>query len=462
MNFIKKIGRGKLDMVSGSPWKQILLFSIPLLLGNILQQLYNTVDSMVVGNFVGSGALAAVGTSTPVIRLLIGFFMGVSAGTGIVVSQAFGAKDFDRLHTITHTITTVTLLVGTVISLAGAVFAPFILRMLNTPQSVFDMARDYMVITSAGILSVMMFNVVNGILHGMGDAGTPFLILLVSSLINIVLDLLFVIAFHWDVAGVAWATVIAQVAAVAFGLYRLGRSQARLSIHKLRINWSEMKKILHLGVPSGMQNVLQSVGNILVQGVINGFGPVIMAANIAVIKVDSFCTMPMMTFATAITVFVGQNVGAGRYDRIRTGTRAALCMSVGVSAVISAALYFFGSYPLRLFTNEAAVVQAGMDKFHIVAPFYFCISIFGVLSGVIRGNGQTVVPMIVGVLTMFIGRVPVSFLLSRQIGANGVHWSLSVQWALEAVVIMAYYFLGRWQKWLKLEKNSGVLMRETT
>ncbi len=448
-------------MTSGSPAKQILLFSIPLLLGNILQQLYNTVDSMVVGNFVGSGALAAVGTSAPVIRLMIAFFMGISAGTGIVVSQAFGAKDFDRLQTVSHTIVTVTLLLGALISAAGAALAPIILRLLNTPEAVFAIARSYMIITCTGILPVMMFNVINGILQGMGDAGTPFLILLVSSFINIVLDLLFVIAFHWDVAGVAWATVIAQTAAVAFGLHRLNRSQAHLSFRHLQISKAEIQKILHLGIPSGTQNVLQSVGNIIVQGVINGFGPVIMAANIAVIKVDSFCTMPMMTFATAITVYVGQNAGAGRYDRIRAGTRAALCMSVGVSAVISAVLYFFGSYPLRLFTNEAAVVQAGMDKFHIVAPFYFCIAVFGVLAGVIRGNGQTVVPMVVGVATMFIGRVPVSYFLSRQIGANGVHWSLSVQWVLEAAVILIYYFLGRFKKEPKITHNPGALIDET-
>lgn len=439
----KTRGHAGIDMVTSAPWRQIVLFSIPLLFGNVLQQLYNTVDSMVVGNLIGSAALAAVGTSAPMIRLLIALFMGVSAGGSIVISQAFGAGEEKRLRVVAHTVIALALLFGVLIAVIGYALSPALLTLMNTPPDVFDMALSYMRVTFLGILSVLLFNVLNGILQGVGDAKSPLYILLVCSVVNVALDLLFVAAFGWGVAGVAWATVIAQVLSAWFGILRVNRRRGalHLSPRHLTLDRAEIRTILRLGVPAGVQNALMSVGNILVQGVINGFGAVIMAANIAVIKVDSFCTMPMMTFATATTVFVGQNMGAGRQDRVRAGTRAALLMSVGLSLAISALLALFGRPLLRLFTQEMAVVEAGMDKIYIIAPFYFCIAVFGVLSGTIRGTGQSVVPMAVGVLTMFIGRVPVAYLLSQRIGANGVHWSLSVQWAAEALIISLYYLL---------------------
>ncbi|MDL2233497.1 MATE family efflux transporter, partial [Ruminococcaceae bacterium OttesenSCG-928-L11] len=437
--------RKQVDMTEGKPLVQILRFCVPLLLGNILQQLYNTVDSMVVGRFISSDALAAVGTSGPVINLMIAIFMGLSAGTGILISQAYGAKDFVLLQRIIHTITVLTVAVGAAVSLLGIVLTPQILTWLATPPEVMDAARTYMTITFLGILTLMLYNLINAVLQGTGDSRSPFLILLTCCCINIVLDLLFVIAFGWGVAGVAWATMIAQGCSVLFGVIRVNSGDApfRLQLKLSGVDREIAASICRLGIPAGMQNGLTSIGNILVQGVINSFGPVIMAANIAVIKVDSLCIMPIMTFGTAVTVYVGQNVGAGNHSRIREGVKVTLILSVVVSLVISLILVLFGDIPLALFTREQAVIQAGMDKFYRVAPFYFCIGVFGVLSGMLRGQGHTIAPMLIGVATMFAGRVPVAFLLPRLIGANGIHWSLSVQWGLEALIIVLYTFYMR-------------------
>lgn len=452
MQKMNRPGAGKrVDMVNGNPVKAIVLFAVPLLLGNILQQLYNTVDSIVVGNLVGSEALAAVGTSGPIIHLMIAFFMGISAGASIMVSQAVGGGNHERLGRIVHTILTLALVCGAALGVLGVAVTPVLLRLLNTPQDVFAMAAEYMRVSLMGIVTVMLFNVINGILQGMGDSKTPLYILMICSAMNVVLDVVFVAWLGMAVAGVAWATVISQLMSVLFGLMRLSRRDTgvRVRVRQLRIDRAEMLAILKLGVPTGLQQSLNSVGNILVQSVINSFGAVIMAANIAVIKLDSFCTMPMMTFTTAVTVFAGQNIGAKKTDRAMRGMRIGLVLSVSLSLLISLFLVWAGPVLLRLFTQDAAVVAAGMDKIRIIAPFYFCMGVFGIVAGVIRGSGQTLAPMLIGVTTMFLGRVPVAFWLSKLIGANGIHWSLSIQWGAEAVMILAYYLLYYRQKLLR-------------
>lgn len=445
---VRRHDTGGIDMTQGAPATQILRFCMPLLLGNVMQQLYNTVDSIIVGRFVSSNALAAVGASGPVLFFMLAFFMGMSAGASILISQAYGAKDPKKLREIIHTVLFLTLILSAVITTLGLTLTPSILRLLNTPAEVMGHAKTYMYITFGGIITLTTYNLLNSILHGIGDAKTPFLILVICCIINIVLDCAFVLLFHWGVAGVAWATVIAQCCSVIFGFLKLstGDKNLRISLRALRPTRDTVRQLLAIGIPSGTQNALSSVGNILVSRLLNGFGAVIMAANVAVIKVDSFCTMPAMAFSTAITVYVGQNVGAQKEGRIKQGMRAALFMSVGISVAISILLLLFGRYPLMLFTKETAVVEAGMDKFYRIAPFYFCLAVFNVFAGTIRGRGHAVAPMLIGVATMFIGRVPVAYFLSRLIGANGIHWSLAAQWFLEAVVIVIYYLSGRWKK----------------
>lgn len=439
---------GSVVLTEGSPLAKILAFSVPLLLGNILQQLYNTVDSIVVGNFVGSGALAAVGASGPIINLMISFFLGLSAGTSVLVSQAYGGKRWKELSRVTGTVTALMVLIAAAVTAAGLLLTPALLRLLQTPAEIFDAAAAYMRITFGGIVFLMLYNVFTGILQGAGDSFTPFLFLLISCLLNILLDLVFVAVLQWGVAGAAWATLIAQAVSVAFGFYRINHGHAGLSLNRanFRIDRPVLVKILRLGLPIGFQNALSSIGNLIVQALLNGFGPVVIAANTAVIKVDSFCTMPMSTFGTAVTVFVAQNLEAGGRSRIKAGVRSTLAVSCTLSAAISAFLFFFGSWPLRLFTGEEAVVAAGMDKFRIVAPFYIMMALFNIYSGVVRGCGKTFVPMLVSILSMFFGRVPTAWLLSSILEANGIHWSLSVCWTLEALAMGIYYYLGRWNR----------------
>lgn len=438
---------GNVDLTTGSPLKKILIFSVPLLMGNILQQLYNTADSIIVGNFVGSGALAAVGSSGPVINLLISFFLGLSAGTSVLISQAYGGKSRSDLSKIAGTVTSLILLIAVAISIIGILLTPILLNLLNTPSDIFQAAVVYMRITFGGTIFLMLYNVFTGILQGVGDSFSPFIFLIISCGINIILDIVFVAAFQWGVAGAAWATMIAQMVSVVFGFFRINQSKTgiALTLTTLRMNRKILGEILRLGIPIGIQNSLSSIGNLIVQALLNGFGSTIIAANTAVIKVDSFCTMPMSTFGTAITVFVAQNLGNKNTQRIQEGVRQTLWVSCSVSAAISAFLFFFGSYPLRLFTSESAVVAAGMDKFHIVAPFYIMMALFNIYSGVIRGCGKTFIPMLVSILSMFLGRVPAALLLSSQLGANGIHWSLSVCWTLEALAMGIYYYFGHWK-----------------
>lgn len=430
----------KIDMTEGDPCRLILQFSMPLLLGNLLQQMYNTVDSMVVGKLVGNTALAAVGVSGSVMHLILSFFLGLAAGTSVAISQAFGAKDTEKQSRIVHTLLLTTFLVSLVSMTAGILLTDPILRWMDTPDNVIEEAKIYMMIMFGGISCTMLYNIITGLLQGMGDAVSPFIILLVCSCLNVVLDLFLVGVLKMGVDGVAWATIFSQLVSVIVGLRKIHRGHVPLRRDSLRIDTGELFSILRLGVPAGLQNTLSSIGNILVQGVMNGFGAVVMAANVAVIKIDSFCTMPMMTFATATTVYVGQNAGAERDDRIRQGVRTSLLMSCSVSMLISLFLVFFGEWPLRLFTNDPEVIQVGMNKFHIVGGFYWCMAVYNTFSGTMRGKGYSVVPMIIGICTMFIGRVPVAYLLSARIGANGIFWSLSVQWALEAVIMTIYYF----------------------
>lgn len=443
----KKDSHTGIDMTVGNPMEKILKFSVPLLLGNILQQLYNTVDSIVVGQYIGSEALAAVGASGPVINLLVSFFLGISVGTGIVISQAFGAKDYDKLKSATGTVCTITVLTGLFLMAAGIPSSSLLLKLVNTPADIMEPSVTYMQITFAGVLFLMLFNMFNGIFQGVGDSVSPFIFLAISCAINIVLDLVFVASLGWGVAGVAWATLLAQLCSVAFAAFWLARPASPIHISRKDLIMSPplLKEVIRLGIPSGFQNSLSSIGNIIVQTVLNSFGTTVIAANIAVIKIDSFCTMPMMTFGSAISVFAGQNTGAAKPERLRQGVRSTLIVSTVISALISTFLFFWGDLPLRLFTTEEAVVQAGMDKFRIVAPFYLTMGIFGILSGTVRGCGHPRFPMLVGILSMFLGRVPAALLLSRFIGANGVHWSLSICWTMEAVAMAVYYLFGHWR-----------------
>lgn len=444
----------QVDMIHEKPLWAFLWFTFPLLLGNLLQQMYSTVDSIVVGNLVGKDALAAVGAGSSITSLMLSFFSGISAGASIVVSNIMGKKEEKSLERLTHTLISLALLAGAILGALGWALTPRLLTLLRVPAGIRDLSGNYMSISLAGIGAVMLFNILNGILHGLGNARTPMMILGLCSVLNIVLDILFVAVGHWSVAGVAWATLIAQLLSAAFGALRLNRIHpaVRLKLSRLRIHWKETKNVLRIGMPAAVQHSMNAVGNLIVQSVLNQFGETVIAANVAVMKVDSICVLPMLSFATAITVFTGQNAGANQPGRIRQGARVAVISGMVMAAAVTLVLLFLGPALLGLFIRpeEDEVIRAGMEKIRIIAPFYCCMGLANILAGVIRGIGNTLAPMMIGLTAMFLGRVPVSMLLSQRIGANGVHWSLAVEWAVEAVLMLGFFLFVR----RKLAKES--------
>ncbi len=436
------------DLTSGSPLKQILLFSLPLLMGNVFQQLYNTVDSMIVGNFVGKEALAAVGASGPIINTLISFLMGLSVGTGIIISQSYGARNMERLQKAVNTIITVIILLSVLLGAAGIVLSPALLKFVQTPADVLGPGIVYLRITFGGIIFLMLGNIMSGIFQGIGDSVSSFIFLAISCVINILLDLVFVVFFHWGVAGVAWATLIAQLCSVLFAIFKINRpvSPVHFTPKNFGIDFPVLKNIMRLGLPAGFQNALAQLGNLLISTMLNSYGSSVIAANVAVIKIDSFAIMPAMTLGSALSVYVGQNIGADKQERISIGVHRTIMLSICISAAVSLLLFCFGNVPMSLFTNDASVVQLGVDKIHRMAPFYFALGLSQCFIGTARGHGRTTVPMIIGILAVFAVRVPSAVILSQMIGVNGIHWSHSICWSGEMLMQAAYYFFGGYRQ----------------
>ena len=342
------------SMTSGNILKQLIWFSIPLLLGNLFQQLYNTVDSVIVGNFVGKSALAAVGASAPIINMLVGFFMGLATGASVVISQYYGAKDEKRLHDAVHTSMALTIVVGIVMTVIGSVLSPLMVSLIGTPQDVFDNATLYLQIYFYGVLGLMVYNMGSGILRAVGDAKRPLYFLILSSVINIVLDYVFVVYFGMGIAGVAWATLIAQCTSAILVMILLVRTKEpyRINLKDLKMNKEMLKKVVAIGLPSGIQQSIVSFSNVIVQSYINGFGSGAMAGNSAWTKIDSFIMLPMQSFGLAATTFTGQNLGAKQPERAQKGARTALWLSISVTIFLSILVFLNGTTLLNIFSHR--------------------------------------------------------------------------------------------------------------
>jgi putative MATE family efflux protein len=436
-------------MTDGIIWKEILLFSIPLLLGNLFQQLYNTVDSIVVGNYIGSHALAAVGASNPIINLLVGFFMGISTGAGVLISRYFGAKNQEDLTKSVQTSIIVTTLSGIVLTFIGILFTPLILKWVGTPEDVMADSILYLQIYFAGILSVMLYNMGSGILRAVGDSKRPLYFLCISSIINIVLDLYFVISLHMGITGVALATLIAQSVSAVLVLYILIRTKEsyRFSLKNLHLDMPILKNIIRLGLPSGIQNAIVSFSNVIVQSNINAFGSDAMAGCGSYVKLDGFAIMPIMSFSMAITTFTGQNMGAEKYDRVKEGAKSCLWLSLGVITSISLLLFLFGDHVLKIFSQDEQVLYYGVYMLKVLVPGYIFLSITQILAGVIRGAGVAAVPMYIMVGCWCIFRI------IWIVGAMSIYPDIIVvflgytlSWILSSIIIFRYYQKGSWLK----------------
>lgn len=445
-----------IDMTQGSPGKQIVAFTLPMLIGNIAQQLYNTVDSIIVGKFVGDNALAAVGSAGPILNLLLVLFVGISVGAGIMVSQYFGAKQREELSRTIGCCITLTLLASIVVMALTPFIARPLLHLLKTPDSIIDWCESYLIILFVGVAGLAFYNILGGILRGLGDSVSALLYLLVATVINIVLDYLFVAVFGMGVAGVALATVIAQFVSAFLSFLKLCRMRDIFDMDKkyLKPEKLYLGNVVRLGLPSGLTQAVFSMSMIVVQSLTNSFGELFIAANVIVMRVDGFAMMPAFSFGTAMTTFTGQNIGAKKMDRVIQGTKQGTLIAVGTSTVITILILVFGKYLMGIFTSTPELVTLSFNMMKILAVGYIAMEVTQCLSGVMRGAGDTVTPMWISVVTTVIIRIPLAYgiaYLTRtpklpRGNSACIFISLLISWVIGAGITFLFYKSGRWKR----------------
>ena len=443
-------------MTEGAPWKRLLEFSVPMLLGNFAQQLYNTVDSIVVGEYIGDLALSAVGSAAPILNLLLALFVGVSTGAGIVVSQYYGAGARDKLsHSIGNCIT-LGFIATVATMLIGILITRPLLTLLDTPVSIYEWCADYLTLYFWGAIGFTFYNILSGILRGLGDSVSALLFLLVAAGLNIVLDIWFVAGLSMGVPGVALATVISQGISAVLCLFKLLRMR---DIFDLK--WSALKlrkdialRIVNLGLPSGITQAILSVAMLTVQALTNNMGEMIIACAVVIMRVDGFAMLPNLSFGQAMTVYTGQNVGARRLDRVQSGTKQGLIMNVSISAFITAVILVFGPFLFSLFTETPELIDLATRMMRLLAVGYICMAVTQTLGGVMRGAGDTMTPMWISLLTTIAFRVPMAYLLAYLTrcaewpnGRPEALWgSLLLCWTLGAILSFIFYRRGKWKR----------------
>lgn len=444
------------DMTVGNPGKQIVAFAIPMLIGNIAQQLYNTADSVIVGRYVGDNALAAVGSASPILNLLLVLFVGISVGAGIMVSQYFGAKQREDLSGTIGSCITLTAISSLFIMIIGPLVSGPLLQYLDTPESIIGWCESYLNIIFIGILGMAYYNILGGVLRGLGDSVSALAYLLIATIVNIVLDILFVASFHMGVAGVALATAIAQALSAILCFWKLLRMSDIFDMKKkyLKLHKKYAMMTIRLGLPSGLTQAIFSMAMIIVQSLTNSFGEMFIAANVIVMRVDGFAMMPNFSFGTAMTTYAGQNVGARELDRVDQGAKQGTFIAMGVSAAITALILIFGKYLMGIFTDTSELVDMSMRMMRILAVGYIAMAVTQSLSGVMRGAGDTMTPMWISLITTVAIRVPVAYgiaYLTRSEQYPGgrcesIFISLLFSWTLGAVITFICYKWGRWKK----------------
>lgn len=444
------------DMTAGKPWKSILTFTLPMLIGNVAQQLYSTVDSIVVGRYVGDNALAAVGSSLPILNMLLVLFIGISAGASVMVAQYFGAKNREGLSYSIGNAITVTAIACLFLMIGATPFVRPVLKLLNTPDSILDWCTEYLTISLIGIAGMAYYNILSGIIRGLGDSFSTLIYLLVATFINIVLDIYFVASLKMGVAGVALATVIAQIVSSVLCLIKLSRMSDvfDFGIKFLKPSSRYVKTIIKLGLPSGLTQAIMSSAMIIVQSLTNQFGELFIAGNVVIMRVDGFAMMPNFSFGMALTTYAGQNVGAGLYDRVVKGAKQGTLMAVGCSAAITAILLLFGKGLMAIFSETQELVDTSYDLMKILAAGYIAMAVTQSLSGIMRGAGDTVTPMWISLITTVIVRVPLAYGISYLTRTpelpfgrcECIQISLLCSWVFGALLTAVFYKKGNWKK----------------
>lgn len=436
-------------MTEGSIPRRIIAFAMPLILGNLFQQMYNTVDSIIVGRFIGGTALAAVGSSTPIVGLLVGMFVGLTSGASVVISQHFGAGRLEEVKKAIHTTLFFSVIFGIALSAVGYVMTDRILIWIDTPPEVFRQASVYLKVFFSGVFFMGLFNMGAAVLRGMGDSHSPLYYLSMVCVVNIILDVVFVVGFGTDVEGAALATIIAQAIAAFLVIRKMMRfpEAYRLVLKEVRCHWDQLKMILRVGIPTGLQSMVISLSNVILQGAINGFGADAMAGWSAYSKLDTILLMPFQSFGIAMTTFTGQNIGANRLDRVSGAVRAAAVMSCVWAALSGITLYVLAEPALAIFCEETAVLDYGVYMLRNMVPFYFLLGLNQVFAGTINGAGDTTATMVVAVGNMCVLRIFVLNLLSCYVTTfEVIFYTYIITWFGCAFCQGLYYFSGRWKK----------------
>lgn len=429
-------------MTEGSIARHIISFAIPLLIGNIFQQLYNTVDTWVVGNYVNNRAYSAVGTVGPIVNMLIGFFMGLSSGAGVVISQYYGAQQPDKVKQTVHTALLMTLILGIVFTVLGITMIPVMLQLINMPMEVRGEATTYLSIYFAGLLGLMFYNIGAGILRAVGDSKRPFYFLVISAVINIVLDLLFVLVFHMGVAGVALATIIAQSVSAILIIMILLRTNTCIKLipKELRLHWDMLKKIFTVGIPAALQMAITSFSNIFVQSYINHFGEFCMSGWTTYAKVDQLLFMPMQSISLASTTFVGQNLGRNQPQRARQGVQVSLFLALAATAILTVPVVFFAEPIVRFFNADPQVIEYGTLLLQWLSPFYLLCCFNQIYSGALRGAGNSRAPMIIMLSSFVAFRQIYLFIMARVCNEIlPIAMSYPAGWLLCTILTATYY-----------------------
>lgn len=434
-------------MTEGNIFKSILFFSIPLILGNLLQQMYNAVDSIIVGNCVGRNALAAVGSSTSLIYLLIAFSQGAAVGAGVVVSQYLGAKNEKGVHFSVHTALAISVLLGLALTVGGILFSRPLLVWMNTPSEILQEAVTYLQIYSAGMVFNVVYNMAAGIMNAAGNSKRSLCYLAVASLVNVVLDLLLIAGLQMGVAGAAIATNISQVVSCVLAMLFLMRvpEQYQVKLNKIRIQKKEALRIVKIGLPTGFQNMVISLSNMLVQSSVNAFGAAAMAGFGAYMKIDGFNILPITSFSMAVTTFTGQNYGAGKYDRVKKGMMVTMMMGIIYTLALGAFLLTFSEQTIRLFNRDTEVIAIGMTTMRYFCPFYWALSIMHALAGTVRGTGKSVPPMVILILSLCVFRIGwITFIVPHFSTIDGVFVLYPVSWIFGMILMGLYTWKGKW------------------
>jgi len=435
------------DLTEGKEGKLILKFAIPMLMGNVFQQLYNVVDSIIIGKVLGKEALAAVGANFPLIFALISFVVGIAIGATVIISQYFGAKQMDKVKRTIDTLYIFMFFAAIALTFIGIFGSKYIFQLISLPEDVLGPAVEYFNVYAIGFVFFFGFQGTSAILRGLGDSKTPLYFLMISTVINIILDIFFVVVLKLGIQGVAAATVIAQAGAFFSVVWYLNKYHSFIDISPLKMKFDReiFSKSLKIGLPSGFQQTFVSVGFLALYRIVNQFGTPTIAAYSVAMRIDMFAAMPAMNFSAAISTFVGQNIGANKFDRIGRGLNATLIMTNIISVIVSVFALLFARQLIGVFIDDPEVINIGVQYIYIVSGFYVVFTTMFIFTGVLRGAGDTLVPMFITILALWIIRIPASYYLSLKIGSMGIWWGIPIAWVVGALFSFLYYKTGRWK-----------------